>query len=178
MMNKVLLVLLITLALFASEEEKASSLEDYSVIYKKNIFSKNRIPDLPPEQTEEAEKKVRRVISVYVLKGTAFSGSKPSAFIEEEVSGKVYIVGPGEEIAGREILNVSKDAIVCREGDSESEVKIGGELGRSETEKTVFVQQDSEPAEQDDEKTEPAGDSDKSEILKKLIERRKRQLDK
>ncbi|AQQ09126.1 hypothetical protein L21SP3_00926 [Sedimentisphaera cyanobacteriorum] len=175
-MNKTLLILLITLGLFASEKGKTLGLEDYSIIYKKNIFSKNRIPDLPKDESEGAEKKLRRVIKVYVLKGTAFSGSKPSAFIEEEVSGKVYILSPGEEIAGIKILRVMKDTIVCSEGDSQSEVKIGGELGRAETKEMVSAGQASDWVDQDEEKDESPADSEKSEILKKLMERRKRQL--
>ena len=178
-----ILFILIASALIA--QEMTPKFDDFKVIYEKNIFSKTRKPINPDAKNRDVEKVlINRVISLYVLKGIAFSGNQGTAFIENEIGNVIYRLGSGDTVANGIIVEVKNSSILYSLNEQVREVKIGGELGRSESEEYesvggqagYSVQSPTVPSGEAPEK--PVSGDSQSEILRKMMERRKGQIGK
>lgn len=179
-MKNILTVLLLSASLYAiGLEKEAKSFDDYSLLYENNIFSRERQAPRP-EHEEREPVRVRRVINVFMLKGVAVSAQESVAFVEEQVSGDLYRLKTGDELAGGVVTDVQKDKIVFTMDNKLSEIAVGGELGRSETEEEYVASAEAPETGADAAAAAPAapaaGGSSEDEILRQMLERRKQQM--
>lgn len=177
-MKNIIAVLLLAAPLYAlGIEQGAKSFDDYSLLYENNIFSRERQKPLE-ENMDREPVRVRRVINVFILKGVAVSAQESVAFVEEQVSGDFYRLKAGDELAGGVVTDVQKDKIVFTMDNNLSEIAVGGELGRSETEEEYVASADAPDEGTVDAATDApaAGGSSEDEVLRLMLERRKQQL--
>lgn len=163
--------------LFSAEEPNApkKSYESYKVIYERNIFSKDRLPPRE-ERSDSGQVRKTQVLSIYVLRGIAGPQDGRVAFIEEQVSGQTLRANIGTEVLNGEITAIQYDRVAFEQNGQTKYVKVGGEFGKTET--TVLTTaseepQEAKPVEVPAEKSSPGDESD---ILKRLMERRKNEL--
>ncbi|MGE4286144.1 MAG: hypothetical protein AB7F23_05985 [Phycisphaerae bacterium] len=178
-MKNVIAVLLLAAPLYAiGISQEARSFDDYSLLYENNIFSRER--QAPVAERDEREPvRVRRVINVFILKGVAVSAQESVAFVEEQVSGDFYRLKAGDELAGGVVTDVQKDKIVFAMDNNLSEIAVGGELGRSETEEEYAASADApDSSTKDTAATDApaAGGASEDDILRLMLERRKQQM--
>lgn len=164
-----------------AQEAPKRSYDQYEVIYERNIFSKDR---LPPQQERSGPSQVRttQVLSIYLLRGIAVNEGSRVAFIEEQVSGQTMRAQVGTAVLNGRITGIQYDRVAFEQNGQTKYVKVGGEFGKTET--TVLTAAGEEPA--SDEKpaavkpaaspAEKSSTGDESDILKKLMERRKNEL--
>jgi hypothetical protein len=191
---KYLVLLILLLCTFyssgATETSKQKTDEfwsQYKIIVERNIFSRNRGRNTPvrgtPDDQGRIQQKAPQLESYFVLKGIAKENDKFAAFLEDTRDGHVIQVIANESIARGKITKLTLDSIIYQRDSEETPVKVGETLqGRpggvaltldnllnwSEMESTAL---ESQPA---DSTETPVGDD--AEILKRLMERRRREL--
>jgi type II secretory pathway component PulC len=166
--------------LLSAEEPNMSdnSYEKYTVIAQRNIFSKDR---RPPREERPSRERVRRtqVLSIYVLRGIAGQPGERVAFIEEQISGQTLRANVGTELLDGEITDIKYDRVAYEQNGRTRYIKVGGEFGKTET--TVIAEaSENESQEVVTPPTAPADsnavEGDESDILKRLMERRRNEL--
>lgn len=174
--------LLTTIGWVAEVTAESFRYDTYQVISQRNMFSRNRRPALPMDSPERSSRRQPVVLSLYVLKGVAVNGPQKVAFIEDEVSG-VPIKGQiGREILNGTIKDIKFNHVILEDNGQIKQIKIGDTFGK--TESLIEIPDETEDAsssEQESENNEPLGDnedtpSEESDILKKLLEKRKGEL--
>jgi type II secretory pathway component PulC len=170
--------------LLVAEEPDApkKSYEQYQVIYERNIFSKDRLP--PRERTGPERVRQTQVLSIYVLRGIAGKPGRRVVFIEEQISGQTQRAELGSELLDGTITEIKYDRVAFERDGQTRYIKVGGEFGKTET--TVLTaapeataQEGAVPADTAGPQTAPADSNapnGESDILKKLMERRKNEL--
>lgn len=146
------------------------SYNTYQVISQRNVFSKNRRPPQPPRAVRQQPRIQRSVIvALYVLKGIAANGPQKKAFIENEVSGEFMQAVIGTSLPNGIIKDIQYNYVVYEEDGQTQKVGIGEIFSRSETQ--VEVSADAPPPAE----TAPIEGGDQSDILKRMLERRRSQ---
>ncbi len=159
------------------------SYDKYKVIYERNMFSKDR---QPPRSADEGARRVQtsKVLSIYILRGIAAEKGRSHqyAFVEEEVSGQSQMAKVGTEILGGIIKEIQLNYVLFEENGQVRKIRVGEQFGSTSTTVTVEVSAENvqdEPVEEaaaKKEAVEPPSSGDENDILKKLMERRKREL--
>ena len=157
--------------------------DKYKVIYERNVFSKDR---LPPRSPGEGGDRVRttKVLSIYILRGIAAEKGRSHqyAFVEEEVSGESQMAKVGTEILGGTIKEIQLNYVLFEENGQVRKIRVGEQFGSTSTTVTTEVSTETEQDKSAEEGAsqekaeEPPSWGDESDILKKLMERRKREL--
>lgn len=162
---------------FSAEEQNSSqnSYDKYKVIFERNIFSKDR---LPPRETQAGAGRVKKtqVLSIYVLRGIAVQKEEKVAFVEEQISGQTMKAEIGTELLNGRITEIKYDRVAFEQNGRIKYVKVGGEFGKTETTVISMVSEESQqetPVEKPADSSTPGEESD---ILKKLMERRRSEL--
>ena len=178
--------LLAGMTVVAAEEESAGtqSYDKYKVIYEQNIFSKDRLPPRSLEDRSNRRVRTTKVLSIYTLRGIAAEQGRAQryAFIEEEVSGQCQMAKLGAEVLGGTIRQIQLNYVLFEQDGEIKKVYIGEQFGSTSTTVTTEVGPDDEPEAAASEKAAPEktaeqpASGDESDILKKLMERRKREL--
>lgn len=172
-------------ATFAADDPPAKkyTYDNYKVVYERNMFSKDR---LPPREVQRPTRRTptTTVLSIYVLRGvTAEAGrAHKFAFVEEQISGESSMAWIGTKILDGRIKDIRLDYVLFEEDGETRIVRIGEEFGK--TSSTVMEDvaesadgdETADDAPQKEEKAEESTPADESDILKKLLERRKREL--
>ena len=185
-MRSVKLIVIVFILLFggisfaADDPPRADS---YKVIYERNMFSKDR---LPPHQKSQAAKQtqITTVLSIYVLRGTAAEAGRAHkfAFVEEQISGESEMAKIGTKILSGQIKDIQMNYVLFEEDGKMRKVKVGEEFGKTSLTETKDVTESADGDEADDaispkeEQAEETSPGDESDLLKKLMERRKREL--
>jgi hypothetical protein len=170
-----------------SEQKTDDFWSQHKIIVERNIFSRNRGRSATVRGTQEDRARIQQpapqLESYFVLKGVAKENDKFVAFLEDTRDGHVIQVIANESIARGKITKLTLDSIIYQRDSEETPVKVGETLqGRpagvaltldnllnwSEMESTALEPQPAESAET------PVGDD--AEILKRLMERRRREL--
>lgn len=165
--------------LLSAEEPNApeNSYEQYTVIAERNIFSKDRRPPREERSPEQARK--IQVLSIYVLRGIAGPPGDRIAFIEEQISGQTQRASIGTDLLDGQITDIKYDRVAYAKNEQTRYIRVGGEFGKTET--TVVAEASEE---QSQEQVAPqaapadsnAAEGDESDILKRLMERRKNEM--
>lgn len=183
---------LIALSAPAVAASDKNTYDRYKVIFERNIFSKDRRPPRPP--AERKSKSVTKVIEIYVLRGISAEAGRNHRFalIEEQVSAQSKMVGIGADILAGRIVDIQADGVLFENNGDIQKIKIGDEFGQnsatveveaeaanSETEppaenKTESAEETT-PAQTETQNTETKA-ADENDVLKKLMERRKREM--
>lgn len=157
-----------------SKDTGVFGFEKYSVITERNIFSRYKRTSSGDNVNRIVETR-KKILSLYMLRGVSLKGNMKLAFIEDEISGQYIRAGIGETVSGCQIKNIEPNQVIFERQGQEYAVKIGAELFRKETEasavQTIPVIRKNDAEESADDKS---GDD---EILKKMMERRKTQLE-
>jgi len=182
----IIFLMLAGAATFAAEDPptKKYTYDNYKVVYERNMFSKDRRP--PREvQPRTTTRRVRTttVLSIYVLRGVSAEAGRAHkfAFVEEQISGESSMAWIGTKILDGRIKDIRLDYVVFEEDGETRIVRIGEEFGKASSTVTEDVAESADGNEADDdaseeEKAEESTPSDESDILKRLLERRKREL--
>jgi type II secretory pathway component PulC len=186
-MNPVIIVFLMLaggMTLAADDPPTTKNTYDkYKVIYERNVFSKDR---LPPRQSQPNSRPTRTttVLSIYVLRGIAAEAGRAHkfVFVEEQVSGESKMAGIGMKILGGQIKDIQMNYVLFEQDGKTRKIRVGEEFGKTSSTVTTAATEPAdanEPAVEAPPKEEKAGEStpaDENDLLKKLMERRKREL--
>ena len=153
--------------------------EKYNVIFQRNIFSKTRKADLRPKTNEDASKteaviKVRNIM--YVLRGISIDKDNKWLYLEDDLDGGTYKLAIGQEFEGMTVKDIQFSSAVFTVGDREVTTGLGDNIAGSEVEvdRTETTKEtDTTEAEETD---SSSGTGDESDLLKQMMERRKREL--
>ncbi len=181
--TRILIILIFVMAgvsrSFSADETEVNNktYSSYKVIYERNIFSKDRLPPRELRRSDSKTQRTTRVLSIYVLRGIAADSQQKAAFIEEQISGESMNAKLGTELLGGRITDIKYSYIIFEKDGRARKVKIGSEFGKEEL--TVISERSDEKSEEaaiEESKTDDAPVGDESDILKKLMERRKSEL--
>jgi len=174
--------------LWAAEPGGAASFDDYKDIYEKNIFSRLRTPSGGAGDTGLVSTE-RVVLSLYVLRGVAIEPGSRLAFVEDEISGQSKRLAAGDALLNGVIEEILPDRVVFKANDQARDVRIGQEFDRVESlvERAADAPADAPEAAPDPNRVRPvpavqkspagAPSQDEAEILRQLMERRKKELE-
>ena len=184
-------IILLFFAVTARGDENSKdelSWEDYRVISTRNIFSRNRMPDVKPAFSESGpipEREIKEE-SYLVLRGIVKKDGRFVAFVEDNRTNRVKQVLKNEEIGNGKISDITIDFISFKLEDNIIKVKTGMSLegqvagmmptrssGFGIPQQQNFFNFSSEP--QTDVKATPQNE-DNNAILQRLKERRKKEL--
>lgn len=152
--------------------------DDFKVIAQRNMFSRNRRSYRPQPRVERRPVRKSVVLSVYVLKGVAVNDGQKVAFIEEEVSGETLRAIAGDEFLNGRITDVQFTHVLFEENDQTKTIGLGEMFARKETVSETPGDTEADASSEtttdsDTDSTEPSSGSD---LLKKLMQRRKNEL--
>ncbi|MBP8606456.1 MAG: hypothetical protein KBI46_11550 [Phycisphaerae bacterium] len=152
----------------------------YRIISQQNIFSRLRTPARPRSSRNDekpAEEVKPVVIALYMLRGIAEQGSRKIAFVEDAISGQTLRAEIGSEVLNGTIRQIFIDRVVFEENGQVRDIKIGDafgkrESGRRDSGQTAPTAAPAAPAAP----RAPAGSQSQEELLRQMIERRNREL--
>ena len=160
------------------QPDEATGYDKYRLIYYQNMFSRNR-HDIR-QQFERFPDRVKKQVflSLYILRGVAIQGDRRVAFIEDIVSRRTLKGQAGTELLSGTITDVKIDGVVFRINDEYTEIPIGGEFRKTESETQVPIEafEISSPVPEPQQQQDTAA-TNEDELLKKMMERRNRELD-
>jgi hypothetical protein len=160
----------------------SASWEAYKVIVERNMFSRQR-GAAEQRQRDEAQQVVTvpDPESYYRLRGIAQENGTFIAFIEDTRSSETLKVRQGETVARGSIESLDLDSITFRLDDRTIPVTIGQDLLGGQGAVTMSELMEWTPAPStstDSQEAAPATPSgDEAEILRQLMERRRRELE-
>ena len=181
----VFLMLLGGLSFAAADQPTAKNTYDnYKVIYERNMFSKDRRPPREPQSTQRKKVQTTTVLSIYVLRGTSAEAGRAHkfAFVEEKISGDSNVARIGTKVLSGKIKDIQMDYVLFEEDGATRKVKVGEEFGETSSTETRDVAESAGEDEAADttspkeEQAEESSSGEESDLLKKLMERRKREL--
>jgi hypothetical protein len=181
-----LLFLLFVGPILGEEQEQGEGFwGNYKILVDRNIFSRNRGRASERDSGEAKEVVVPAPESYFVLKGISQQGSERIAFFEDSRTGKTTRARIGEAVAQGKIKNITLDNV---------EYELNGKLTKTEVGKNLEGEVSSPPLTYNDliestamsseaptastpsaEKAQPGNED---EILKRLRERRQKELEK
>lgn len=186
----------------AEDNGKApTEFEFFEILYKNNIFDPNRRPYVAPRPREERPVRRDPVIETFKLSGVMKYDGKSFAIFDGSSSSFRGKKDAGESIGELKISSVGIDKVTLEESDAKSEVfklVVGQSLTRTDggewkpflgnyqsglryasSNSRSFGSSSSSQSDeaQENESDTPSTSDDENEILKKLLERRKRELE-
>ncbi len=170
----IILVLFIITAANAAEEKK--SFDDYKLIAKKNIFSRQRIGDKGKDAATAKKDEKKFVLEAFILRGTAINGNDKIAFVENVFDNHIYHIKVDEKFEGSVINDILSDRITIAKDAVVSDVFIGGQFSGDKKIEDNGDSSKSQPVESETSSASAGGGL--SDIEKQMIERRKKQLGK
>jgi len=153
------------------ERPAESGWKKYSVLAERNIFSRDR-GRREPAQTA-GPKIPRQTRPTIVLTGVVKRGGVFTAFLEDVVTNETRKVQVGEAVDEGKVMKIEVDHIDYEKGGKTTKVELGADLGGDGLSSTTEAAA-SGAAAGGKSVTRPTGDE--SAILKRLRERRQREL--
>jgi type II secretory pathway component PulC len=173
-------------ATFAADDPPATkyTYDNYKVVYERNMFSKDRLPPREVQRTTTRRTPTTTVLSIYVLRGVAAEAGRAQkfAFIEEQISGESSMAWIGTKILDGRIKDIRLNYVLFEEDGKTRIVRVGEEFGKAsstvmeDVAESADGNETADDAPQKEEKAEESTPADESDILKKLLERRQREL--
>lgn len=164
---------LITFVLGLEQQEK--SFEQYKVIVQRNIFS--RYHRITSQGSPEAKYVTRqKVINLYVLRGVSTNGQDKLAFIEDQISGQYIRAKIGDDISVYKIKDITADSVTFENADQQVAIKVGSEIYRQQDVEVLQNDTVKDNAAQADNTKDSSSVSSEDELLKKMMERRDKEL--
>ena len=156
-------------SLSAAEPEKTKGFwQDYKIIAQRNIFSRSRRSFV--EKRSDGPKRISPPESYMVLRGIVRQGNEYIAFIENTSTGKTIKAKLGDSIAKGKLKTLTLDHIEYEADDNVTKVKVGNTLlGNSPDRNFTSANSEGDDLELS---------SEQSDILKRLMEKRKKELEK
>ncbi len=162
---------------FAEEDGNAAKYKwsDYEILITRNIFSKNRVKFIP--RTSRNFTAPRQQSYTYYLRGIAINaGQDKRAFVEDAIRGEYHKLKIGEKVAGRIVKNIEPDTVTFIVDGNDLELQVGG-LFSVMGEYTGPIEEPNEAkTAADKETTSDISGNSEAEILKKMMERRQKEL--
>ena len=162
--------------------ERSPSLEDYRLVYERNIFSRSRTSPSRKRIPTTTYSTPRIRESQIVLVGVTCQGSEMEAFFEDDRSGESFRIQAGQSIKGGTVVSISLDGVEYKQGDGQRFVAVGetltgggASLGVTSGPTDSSSQAGSQPSGQSPENAGEAGDGD---ILERMRQRRMQELEK
>ena len=122
-------VVLTGLSPLCAAGEGGPSVEDYSVLWERSIFSRDRGYRPPePASVVRERREAYRPERDYVLTGIVQRGEECVAFLEDLRTGETTWAGAGEEIAGGTIKSITLDQVKFEIDGDVKRVKPGDDL--------------------------------------------------
>jgi len=193
-MRTAVIFILLQAAVVAAQDrmDKSQFQETYSILFTRNIFSRDRRPPRPPRDPADIrEPEAPPVEAGFVLKGITREHTVVTAFIENLNSGRIETYTVGSPIAQGRIQSLTLDTLVYAVPGHDpndpnavdvTQVRIGQSLlGQTGGRRTGFrpsrMGGDRGDASSGVDTTPAAPGSDAaSEMLRQLMERRRREL--
>lgn len=164
----------------AAENSGNAFLEKYKIIVERNIFSRTRSPQTAAGIAGEAgqqQKSIEQVRSIlYVLRGIAIDNQGGRLFIENELTGQSFQLRTAEEFDGVIVKEIQPGYAVIRIGEEDVQVKVGSDLAGGKAGAQSAHTPSSPNSTSNIEKTESLGNEKENDILRQLMERRKREM--
>ncbi len=169
----------------ANDQPTAKNTYDkYKAIYERNMFSKDRLPPHQDRPQGARQTRTTTVLSIYVLRGVAAEAGRAHkfAFVEEQISGESKMAKIGTKILSGQIKDIQMNYVLFEEDGKTRKVRVGEEFGKtSSTEMKDVTESDGGDETADaispkEEQADEPSSGDESDLLKKLMERRKREL--
>lgn len=158
---------------FARADDGLNSLEDFSIIFERNIFDKSRRPpsqQFPPipQPQPEPQPQPQRTERNYVLRGTVREGiDQYIAFVENTRNNSVMVVKAGDVLAEGRVTEIKLDSITYESDRGPANIEIGRNFEGAAV-------ASSSPASQSGTRTAPSGASER-ELLEMLRRRREQE---
>jgi hypothetical protein len=171
---------------FGEEEiSPQSTWEEYTVIVEKNIFSRNRWQqtERATTQARTSPARARTPESFFVLRGIARDDEGFIAFIEDTRAYKMSRIRVGEPVTEGKVKDMSLDHVDFELNGEARRIEIGMDLGGSAPQATTYTGSPSfdlpggiSPQGKDDSGKPASSKEETDDILKRLKERRQREL--
>lgn len=146
--------------------------EKYAVVAERNMFSRERGQRKPaPADSSQTPTVSRRDL---VLTGIARKGAELTAFVEDAVSHETRKLRVGDEIGGGKVTAIQLDHVVFERNGNTAKVELGADLGRGGAAAAALGPAVAAPGAA----SSPPASGAESDILKRLRERRARELGK
>jgi hypothetical protein len=164
-----------------STVSKKDSWENYRIILERNIFSRQRGPRIDLSRGRQVEAPPPpNPESYHILKGIVQQNGVFIAFIENTQLGQILKVREGDSVARGKVANFNLDTIEYQYEDKKFTVAMGNDLeggkGTVTLNQMYELTQTYTPSLQKEKEESSSPSADESEILKKLMERRRQQL--
>ena len=152
----------------------------YDIILARNMFSRQRVPSRPRDDTPPPPRVMPNPESYLLLKGVAQENSQFIAFVEDKQNGSVLRLRQGDHVARGTIKSVNLDGLEYQLADKTTSVSLGFDLEGRHGAVTAGDLANFAPTDASAQGV-PAGpqaapSADEAEILKRLMEQRKQQL--
>lgn len=168
------------------QSRSAESLDDYRIVWERNIFSPDRGTRRRQEESEARVKPEYRPERDIVLRGVSERGDRCVAFLENLQSGATTRVQEGEEIARGKVKTITLDRIEYESNGRVTEVAVGQTLEAAVPEAPIDYGAFGDiassgppgPAPDTETGTEEGGEptEDEAAILEKLMRQRQEEL--
>lgn len=154
----------------------------YDIILKRNIFSRDRMPERPQEARDEPrDVVVPNPESYYILKGLVQEDSEFIAFVEDKRAGAILRLHEGDSVARGTVQALSLDTLVYEMGEQTITIRLGSDLegGYGAVTSADLMEWSQTPRSSPELAPggeEPPPSADEADILRRLMEQRKQQL--
>ncbi|MCI0498147.1 MAG: hypothetical protein L0Y36_00495 [Planctomycetales bacterium] len=166
-----------TAELSEDAETELTGYDRYRVIAQQNIFSRQRIsPKQQAANDAEAQTEKPVVVSLYILRGTAAQGSRKIAFVEDVIAGHSVRASVGTEILTGIIREIHIDHVVFEETSRTRNIRIGETFGQKESDGGLTAGTEPPIAASPAEPNQPTTTTNQDDLLKQMMERRNREL--
>ncbi len=173
----------VSFALSAERGDDAQFWDNYRVLVEQNIFSRQRGQALRRDDSKPKEPPAPAPESYFVLKGIVRQNEEYVAFLEDTRMGETIRARAGDSIATGRLKSLTLDNIEFEMGTDTIEVRIGDNLqGKAPTlsvtynELIEWSQSSSKSSENEPSGQEKGQSSEDEEILRRLMERRRREI--
>lgn len=185
-----------------SESPEKTSFEYFEILFKNNVFDPNRRPYVPPRQRERREVVPEPVVETFKLGGVMSYDGKSMAYFQGTSRSISGIKGMGEMVENLKLAEVLVDQVVLRQPDIEDEnkiteefkIKVGQSLTRTDggewkpfngtlgsgRASSVFrrssTSENNSASDAAESKEDEEASESENDILKMLMERRKKEM--
>lgn len=167
-----ILIMTVNVTGLCQTQVKGDFKAEYKILTEKNIFSKDRSAPVSSENNDfkhEQEGSATNSELRYVLRGISSVDEKWAAFFEDMITGLCSIVHVNDNFSEGKIVKISKEEVLYEIQDQQRKILIGADLAGINSSLKANITNTSMG-------TESPPSSEESDILKKLMERRKKQL--
>ena len=154
----------------------------YEIVLQRNMFSRQRVPFRPQEPVVERPRVMPNPESYFLLKGVVQENNQFIAFVEDKQTGSVLRLRQGDRVARGTIKSLNLDGLEYELADKTTPVSMGFDLeGRhgavTAGDLASYMPMAAPTVQGAATGPQAAPPADEVEILKRLMEQRKQQLE-